>query len=171
MPSTAFTQAAQFANSAAPASASLSNTAAGYTTLGGLWQFAAVAGAATDYNLFNFTVPAPYQFHITDIEIDAWNTGAAVATTPSLLVWGVGVNATTANLSSGGYIRTMLGAQSFAVGAAVGARADRAISRSFTTPIVCEAGRLLSLILRMPVGTATASQVIAGSALIHGYYE
>ena len=47
-------QAAQWANSAAPASAALSNTAAGYATLGGLFQFAAVAGAATDYALFGF---------------------------------------------------------------------------------------------------------------------
>jgi len=49
---------ANYANSAAPASATLSNTAAGYTTLGGQFQFAAVAGAETDYALFAYTVPA-----------------------------------------------------------------------------------------------------------------
>lgn len=41
---TAFTQTANHANSASPSSATLSNTAAGYTTLGGRFQFAAVAG-------------------------------------------------------------------------------------------------------------------------------
>lgn len=48
---------ANYANTAAPASATLSNTAAGYTTLGGQFQFAAVAGE-TDYALFAFLVPA-----------------------------------------------------------------------------------------------------------------
>lgn len=49
-------------NSTAPTSATLSNTAAGYTTLGGRFQFAAVAGAATDYALFGFQVPAGSKF-------------------------------------------------------------------------------------------------------------
>lgn len=167
---TAFTQLAQFANSAEPSSATLSNTAAGYTTLGGKYQFAAVAGAATDYNLFNFTVPAPYQLYIRSIHIEAWNTGAAVATTPTLLTWGFGVNGTTANLSTGGYARRMLGSQSFPVAAAIGANVA-ALQRQFAVPAIVDPGKLLSIILRMPVGTATASQVIAGSVDIDGYFE
>lgn len=167
---TAYSQLAQFANSAAPSSATLSNTAAGYTTLGGIYQFAAVAGAATDYNLFNYTVPSGYQLVVTGITIDCWNTGAAVATTPTLLVWGLGVQGTTANLSSGGYIRTGLGSQSLPVAAAIGANTTQ-IVRRFNTPIVCDGSRLLSVILRMPVGTATASQVVAGLVNIEGFFE
>ncbi|TAE84395.1 MAG: hypothetical protein EAY76_00120, partial [Alphaproteobacteria bacterium] len=51
-------QSANYVNNTAPVSATLSNTAAGYTTLGGQFQFAAVAGAETDYALFGFQVPA-----------------------------------------------------------------------------------------------------------------
>ena len=46
-----FTQTANHANSTSPTSATLSNTAAGYTTLGGRYQFAAPAGAATDFGI------------------------------------------------------------------------------------------------------------------------
>lgn len=169
---TTFAQAAQWANSAAPASATLSNVAAGYTTLGGLWQFAAVAGAATDYALFGFTVPAPYSFVCTGVEIDAYNTGAAVATTPSLLVWGLSPDQTAISLATATNRRVALGSQSFVVGAAIGARADRAISVDFSNgPLVTNPGRILVLVLRMPVATATASQVIAGTATFKGYFE
>lgn len=162
-------QTAQFANSAAPASAVLSNTAAGYTTLGGLFQFAAVAGAATDYALFGFQVPSPATLVVTGIDIESWNTGAAVATTPTLLTWGLATNQTAVSLATAGAARIGLGAQDFAVGAAIGARAQR-LSKQFQTPVVCGPGRFLDIILRMPVGTATASQVIAGMVNIEGYF-
>jgi len=67
-------------------------------------------------------------------------------------------------------MRTPLGAQSIPVGAAIGAMADRSITRQFDTPIVVGPGRFLHLVLRVPVGTATASQVIAGMASINGYF-
>lgn len=169
---TTFAQAAQFANSAAPASATLSNTAAGYTTLGGLFQFAAVAGAATDYALFGFTVPSPYSFVCTGISIDAWNTGAAVATTPTLLNWFASEDQTAISLATANNRRTFLGGQSFAVGAAIGARADRAISEDFSSaPLITNPNRIFVIGLRMPVGSATASQIIAGGVTIKGFFE
>ncbi len=163
-------QAAQFANSAAPASATLSNTAGGYATLGGLFQFAAVAGAATDYALFGFQVPSPATLVITGIDIEAYNTGAAVATTPTTLVWGLAANQTAVSLATAGAARVGLGVQSLPIGTVVGGNADRRISKQFQTPIVCGPGRWLDIILRIPVGTATASQVIAGMVNIEGYF-
>lgn len=163
-------QSAAWANSAEPASATLSNTAAGYTTLGGKFQFAAVAGAVTDFALFGYQVPAPATLCITGIDIDAWNIGAAVATTPTLLTWGIAANLTAVSLATGSHERIGLGSQSFAVAAAIGTNADRRISKSFNTPIVCGPGRFVDIILRMPVGTATASQVIAGMVNIEGYW-
>lgn len=168
LPST-FAQSANWANSAAPTSATLSNTAAGYTTLGGLYQFAAVAGAATDYALFAFTVPSPYSFYCTGVRISAWNTGAAVATTPTLLVWGLGANNTGASLATAP-LRVPIGSQSFAVGSAIGANAPD-LDVTFDTPLKTDAGRFLNVILRMPVGTATASQIIQGGVQIRGYFE
>jgi hypothetical protein len=162
-------QAAQWANSAAPASATLSNTAAGYTTLGGLFQFAAVAGAATDYALFGFQAPAPYAFVLDGIDIETWNTGAAAATTPTLLVWGLGLDQSTVSLA-GTITRVGLGAQSFPIGAAIGAKGER-ISQSFDTPLMTNPGRFLTVMLRMPVGTATASQVFQGLVNLRGRFE
>lgn len=166
----AFTQTAQWANSAAPANATLSNTAAGYATLGGLFSFAAVAGAATDYALFGFTVPAPYSLVVTGIDIEAWNTGAAVATTPHLLAWGAGVDQSAISLA-GTINRVPLGVQSFPIGAVPGAKAER-ITADFThSPLVTNPGRIFTLMLRMPVATATASQVVQGMANVKGYFE
>jgi hypothetical protein len=165
-------QAAQWANSAAPASATLSNTAAGYGTLGGLFQFAAPGGAATDFALFGFQVPAPYSFVCTGVDIDTWNTGAAVATTPTLMVWGLSADQAAVSLATGGNRRIGLGAQTLAVGAPIGARADRAITVDLANgPMVTNPGRFLVVMLRVPVGTATASQIVQGLVTLKGYFE
>lgn len=161
---------AQFTNSTAPGSAALSNIAAGYTTLGGLFQFAAVAGAVTDYALFGFTVPAPFQLHVEGIDIETWNTVAAVATTPTLLVWGAGIDQSAISLNTAGIVKKVLGSQSFPIGAAPGAKAER-VSVNFDTPLVTNPGRIFTIILRMPVGTATATEIFQGLVSVRGYFE
>lgn len=177
-------QTANFSNSAAPASATLSNTAAGYTTLGGKFQFAAVAGAATDYALFGYQVPASSaaggnkNLVVRGIRIDTYNTGAAVATTSTILEWGVGVGSTAVSLATTDSAtagtraprRIPLGVQAFAIGAAIGAVANT-IDVNLDAPLYVEAGTFLHIILQMPVGTATASQVIRGTVFINGYFE
>lgn len=169
---TAYTQAAQFANSAAPTSATLSNSAAGYTTLGGLFQFAALAGAATDYCLFGFTVPSPYRLKIRGVHISAWNTGAANAATPAtLMAWGFGLNGASANLSTGGHIRRTIGSHSIPINAAIGASCDKEIDVSYDVPLICEPGTILAIILRVVAGAATASQVIQGCVDVRGVWE
>lgn len=174
-PVTTFAQLANYANSAAPASATLSNTAAGYTTLGGKWQFAAIAGAVTDYALFGFTNPTPYQLVITQIIIQAINTGAAVATTATILEWGLGVNSNAVSLATAGTyppMRVALGMLSFIVADGIGAAARGGpLVYAPKTPPVIEPGRFLHIILSIPVGTATAAQVIRGTCLIEGYFE
>jgi hypothetical protein len=169
-------QTASYANAAAPASATLSNTAAGYTTLGGQWQFAAVASTETDYALFGYTIPSPFSFLVTGVRIGAFNMGAAVATTPTLLQWAIAVNATAASLAtttavptSQAPVRVPLGSQSFPIGAAVGANVPD-LDVQFKTPLFCAAGRVVVLVLKMPVGTATGSQIIRGTAMINGYF-
>lgn len=169
---TTFAQSANYANSAAPSSATLSNTTPGYTTLGGQFQFAAVAGAETDYILFGFTSPAPYSFICTGVDIDTYNTGAAVATTATLLQWFISPDQTAASLATATNRRVTLGSQTFLVGAAVGAQADRAINRDFTSsPMVTHPGRVLGIGLKMPIGTATASQIIRGTVAIRGFFD
>ncbi len=163
-------QLTNWANSAAPTSATLSNTVAGYTTLGGLFQFQAIASATTDYALFAFQVPTNSNLVVTGIDIDTWNLGAAVATTPTLLMWGAAVGSTAVSLATATVNRIGLGSQSFPVGAAVGANAQR-VSKQFITPLYCPSGRFFHIIMRSPIGTGTASQVIQGMVNVEGYFE
>jgi hypothetical protein len=135
-----------------------------------LFQFAAVAGAATDYALFGYQVPSPSNLVVTGVEIETWNTGAAVTTTPHLLVWGIAAGSTAVSLATATVNRRGLGSQSFAVAAAIGANAQR-IEKQFRTGIHVPANRFLHIILRMPTASATASQVIQGMVNIEGYYE
>jgi len=160
-------QAANYANSAAPANATLSNTAAGYTTLGGQFQFAAVAGAETDYALFGFT-PSGYRFRVRRVRIETWNQGAAVATTAHVLQWAMSCNGATINLATGTQFRETIGVQSFAVGAAVGALAAPV---EWSGNRITEAGRLFIIILKMPIATATGSQVLRGTCQVDGEFE
>ena len=176
--------AANNVNSTAPTSATLSNTAAGYTTLGGQFQFAAVAGAETDYALFGFQVPVAAvgagnnNLVITGVHLETYNMGAVVATTPTLLQWSLGIGSTAVSLATADSAtagtraprRVNLGTQSLPVGAVVGANTT-GIDMQFNTPLYVEAGTFLHVILKMPVGTATASQIIRGTATIEGYYE
>lgn len=156
-------------NSTAPTSATLSNTAAGYTTLGGRFQFAAVAGAVTDYALFGFTVPAGSRFLCEGIHIELYNTVVPVAVTPTIFEWAMGFNSSAVSLATANIIRRQVGVQNLQVGAAVGASATP-IDVKFETPEVVESGRFLHVILNMPVGTATATEIFRGTVLIKGRF-
>lgn len=159
-----------WANSAEPANATLSNTAAGYTTLGGKFQFVAPVGATTDFALFGFQVPVPSNFVITGVTIDTWNLGAAVATTPHLLTWAIGVGSTAVSLATATVMRVPIGAQILPIGTVIGGLANR-LERQFPGGLHCPSNRFIHVILRIPVGTATASQVIAGMVSFDGYAE
>jgi hypothetical protein len=171
---TAFTQLANYANSAAPASATLSNTAAGYTTLGGQWQFAAVAGAETDYALFGWANPSPYTFFCTGIRIgETLNLVAAVATTATILQWGVAFNSSAVSLATGAPyspMRKQIGSQAFPIASAIGA-IQPGIPWTPGTPMAVQPGRFLHIILKMPVASATATEIFRGSVAIDGFFE
>jgi len=170
---TAFTQLANYANSAAPASATLSNTAAGYTTLGGQWQFAAVAGAETDYALFGFTVPAPYSFTATRCSISSYNTVVAVATTATVMSWGLGFNSSAVSLATAAPytpMRKIIGIQSFPIAAAISAMPTNP-QIEWTGRETVQPGRFLHVILKMPTATATATEIFRGSCAIEGFFQ
>ena len=175
-------QTANNTNSAAATSATLSNTAAGYTTLGGRWQFAAIAGAETDYALFAFLNTAPTtsitgrNLVVRGIWIDSMNTGAAVATSASVLEWSMAVGSTAVSLATTDGAATRapkritLGIQSLPIGAAIGTVANR-IDINLDAPLVVEPNTYLHVILRLPIGTATASQILRGQVGINAYWE
>jgi hypothetical protein len=176
-PVTTFTQLANYANSAAPVSATLANATAGYATLGGQFQFVAVAGAETDYALFGFQVPAGYQLYITGIRISSFNTVVPVAITPTIMQWSVGVNSSAVSLATADGAGTWkprvktIGTQSFAVGAAVGAVAADVVWQSEASPLLVDGGRFFHIILKMPVATATATEILRGTIGIDGWFE
>jgi len=163
-------QNANYANTAAPSAATLSNTAAGYATLGGQFSFATVAGAETDYALFAFQVPAPYTLKVTGIHISSINNGAAVATTATILQWFVANNGSALSLATTGLSRTAIGMQGFQVAAAIGMTTNE-LDTTFDAPLRTDGGRYFVVGLKMPIGTATASQTIRGVVGIRGYFE
>jgi hypothetical protein len=168
-------QLANHANSTVPASATLSNTAAGYATLGGKFKFAAVAGAETDYALFAYQVPAGKRLFVKEVAISVVNTGAAVATTAHILEWALGLNSTAVSLATSdadpvfGPRRVPIGQQALLASAAIGAMPPDLV-RKFDTPLVVESLRYLHTILSMPVATATGSQIIRGVVQFSGHW-
>ena len=169
-------------NSTVPATATLSNTAASYTTLGGKFVFAAVAGAETDYALFAFLNPVPTtsitgrNLVIRGAWVDTYNAVVAVATTPTVLEWSMAVSSTAVTLATTDGAATRLpkrialGVQSFVVGALAGQAAPR-IDVNLDAPVVVEPGTYLHIILRMPYGTATATELFRGQVGINAYWE
>ena len=173
-------QAPNHANSTSPASAVLSNTAAGYATLGGRYQFAAPVGAATDFALFGYQVPTSYRFVMTGIRISSCNTGAAVATTATILDWGVAVGSTAVSLATVDAIaasptsaprRVPVGIQGYEVAAGIGRCAPDIVANFSNSPLNVESGRFVHVVLQVPVGTATAAQIIRGDVQVMGYFE
>jgi hypothetical protein len=173
---------ANWANSAAPVSATLSNTAAGYTSLGGQFQFTAVSGSETDCALFAFQVPTQTATNqgrtlvVHGVNIGTFNMGAAVATTPTLLQWGIAYDGTAVSLATADSASTKaprrvpLGCQSLPVGLAVGGSVPD-LRVDFRQPLSVNAGNYLHIILKIPVGTATASQIIRGVVSINATWE
>jgi hypothetical protein len=163
-----FAAMSKWTNNAAEASATLSNTAAGYAFLQGRFQFAAIAGAETDYALFGFQIPSPYRFTCLGAQIDATNYGAAVATTATTLEWWLAYDQTAVSLATVNPLRVPLGGQSFAIGDAIGKKADTVNADFKDSARVTHPGRFCVVALRMPLGTATASQIIRGNVRLDG---
>ena len=173
---TAVGQTANYVNSTVPVSATLANITAGYATLGGQFQFAAPAGAETDYALFAYQVPTGYTLMVRDIWIDTMNTGAAVATSVTWLQWAVGVGSNLVTLANADGAtakapsRIALGNQVFPIAAAIGAQAV-IIDKNFDVPLCVNSGEFLHIMFKAPLGTATASQIIRGIVGVNAYFE
>ena len=174
---------ANMVNAAAPATIVL--TAAGtanYPYLGGQFQFAPIISGETDYVVFAYLVPAATagltgrSLYITGVAIDTWNTVVAVATTPTLMVWSLGVGSTAVTLATADGAGTKatrrihLGTQFWLTAAVVGQPATP-IVRTFDTPFVINAGEYMHIILKLPLSTATATELFRGVVGINGYWE
>lgn len=181
----AATYTANIVNSTGPVAASLSNTTAGYATLGGQFSFTSVAGAETDYALFAYLNPIGTSsipgktLIITGVKIDTIVTVNAISTTATVHQWSIGVGATAVSLATADSAtagtraarRLGLGIQSMPIGTAAGNVSTPNIDVKFAAPLMVEPGTYCHIILKSPIATATASQVIRGMVSINGYWE
>ncbi len=168
------TQSANYANSTAPANATLSNTTAGYTTIGGLFQFIAPAGAETDYALFAYEVPVGYTLYVDSVRINAFITGTKSSTSETLLQWALAAN------SSGVSLATLVphppiffpvGMQEAPKSASRGTPFDPPIYYKPRAPVVVNPTRYFHVVLRIPVGNPTVTQTIRGFVNVEGYFQ
>jgi len=169
---TAYTQLAQFANNAAPANATLSNTTPSYSTLGGLYRFQVPSASANDNALFGFQVPTPYGLTVTRVAIDAFNDGVAVATTATVLQWGIAFNSSAASLVTGAPtapMRKAIGSHSWDVGAPVGKSGGNQVIWQGKEKV--QPGRFFHVIVRQPIGSNTVGQFAYGSVCVDGFFE
>lgn len=168
-------QSANYANNTGPSTATLSNTAAGYTTLGGLFQFAAPTGAETDYALFAYQVPSPYHLYVDSVRIGAFLAGTKSSTAATLLQWALAANSSAVSLATGGPnppIRFPVGMQEASKTALPGQSFDpHILSYDPRTPVVVNPTRFFHVILRVPVGNATPGQLVRGFVNVEGYFQ
>lgn len=175
---------ASYANSADPtASAALSNTAALVTGLGGQFRFNAAVTAVTDGIVVSYQVPAATvstrnrRLKVNGIRIDCVNTGAAVATTATVLQWSLAFGHTAVSLATAEAATTKaprripVGLMTWPIAAPIGAGPDKgALELQFDSPIYVNPGEFFAFVAKFIIGTATASQVIWGTAtVIHSW--
>jgi hypothetical protein len=171
---TTFIKTANWANSTAPAVATLSNTAAGYTTLGGYFRFTTTATLSTDYALFAYQVPVGYTLVLNGIGIDSAVT-TAMGATATVLSWAAGLGASAVSLATTDVFPTSsapkfipIGFQNLLASAPVGT-SPTPLLKSFKTPIVIEGGEYFHIILRIISGSTTGQ--ITGMVSVDGYFE
>jgi hypothetical protein len=157
-------------NNTAGGTLALSNTVPGLATLGGRFAFAATASSLTDYVLFSYQVPTGYQFMVTDVSIDMHNDVVASAA-QHVFEWSLGYDGTNSSLAAGGHIREFIGMQTLANAAVVGAPILPSIKEKFNRPRKTDSGRFLAVILRLPVGAATATELFRGVVNLNGHFS
>jgi hypothetical protein len=155
------------ANSAAPASISLSNTVPGYLTPGGKFRFNVPGSTEADYAIFGYQVPATHRLILDGVAI---STAIAVAltTTASLLEWAMSIDGVAASLADAGGCVVPLGVQGFVASAAVGIQAPD-IVRRFGAPLIVEPGKYLHVICRHTVGGSTGT--MRGHVNFSGWFD
>ena len=100
--------------------------------------------------------------------------GAVVATTPHLLQWGLGFGSSgvslatidSATVGTCAPRKITIGTQYLPIGAVIGQNTT-AIDINLDAPEVIEPGTYFHVILKMPVATATASQIIRGNCPLY----
>ena len=174
MSPTTYAQLPNLVNGTIPTTATPSNTASAYTTLGGEYAAAATAASENVLSVFGFTIPAPYIFMLRGLWIPLPVVqGTAIVTVP-LLEWFIAHNASSTNLSTAtGLIRVPLpGWMTTGAAAAVNAPfTGQSILWQPQTPVPCLSGTVLHIGYKSHVGAATATLVYRGQVTVDGYFQ
>jgi hypothetical protein len=169
-------QLQNYANNTAPstiASGSLSNTAAAYSTLGGLFAFNPPASSENDLILFAYQVPANYNLLIWSISISMALIGSQSSTTPQVYQWGLAVGSSAVSLATAGSnppLRFALGLTTSPKSASLGDPVTPALLWTPRTPQVCYGGKYVHVFFRPVSSNATANQICRGSVSIDGVF-
>lgn len=168
---------------AAPALSTLTaSTAPVINRLGGDFLFAAPAGSESDYPIFAFINPVPTtgltgrNLVIRGVWIDTWNQIVAVGATPTIMQWSVAVGSTATTLATVDGAATRLpkrnhiGVQYFPAASPVGFLGNH-IDANYDAPLVVEPGCIFHVILKVPVGLATATETFRGAVGVNAYWE
>jgi len=181
-PGVASGQTANWLNSTVPASASLSNIAAGYTTLGGQYQFAASVTNETDWALFAYqnqigsaTLPGK-TLYVTGIRIGEMCVTGAAGVNATMFFWAAAAGSTAVSLATTDAAATVaprrvsIGSQCFLAAAPIGTQSP-GFMVNFDSPLVVPAGCFFHVIVKQLNGAATPSLVWRGTVLVNGYFE
>lgn len=175
---TSFLQLANWVNSGAPTTRTLSNTAAAETTLGGLLRVNSIAGGNTDYIMFGFQNPSPLTMYVDGIWIPApLNEVVAVATTATIFSYFVAINSSAVSLATGAPYTPMRialpGIHTAAVALGAGSLfSGNTVQVTFPTPLAIQPGKFLHIGCRELVGTATATETYLWAGVgVSGFFE
>ena len=177
-------QTANYANSAAPTNAVLSNTAASYATLGGQYQFLeSDTSNDIDYALFAYQNTAASAttsgktLYITGVRIGEMVVTGAASVAAVIFHWGIAVGSSAVSLATADTgdtaspKRLTIGSQSFLAASAIGTSSP-GISLDFSSaPLVVPSGHFTHIIVKQQNGDSTATLMWRGSVTIIGYYE
>jgi hypothetical protein len=176
---TAFTQLANWTNSGAPTTRTLSNTVAAEVTLGGLLRVNSIAGGPNiDYIMFAWTNPSPYTFYCTGIRIPVpINEVVAIATTATMYSYFAAFNSSADSLATAAPYSPMrvalggshLGQIALAANAYL---AGENINWTPGTPMAVQPARRLHVGCRLHLGTATATETFLWPGVgVDGFFE
>ncbi len=171
-------QLQNFTNDTEPstiAAASLSNTSAAYSTLGGLFAFNPPASSTNDFIIFAYQVPTGFSLLIWAINIDAALLGAQSTTTPMVYQWGIAVGSSAVSLATGAPnppIRQSLGLMTSPKSASLGDPfAPTKLLWTPTVPLVCYGGKYVHIFMRPVSSNLTANQIVRGAVTVDGAFQ
>ena len=183
-PAATFTRTGNFAASTAPTTRTLTaTTTASETTLCGYVNVTPTTAAAGDYILFDYTVPAGFQLHVTNVTCNVSVSGAANPATALGIQWWVALDSTATTLATADALGPpptaiaprviTFGASNFPASAAIGTGPTfHNASVQFDPDLVTQSGRHFQVGFRaLQAQTATASEVLAINCACPGWFE